>query len=405
MNPASLSRRDLRRFVKDLWADSRCIAHARTAVDVAAGHDAQSLDRAILSGYLRHFPRKHPDFEHLRAATQYVADRRDWAWKAHGQRWALWDADEAPVRLANAMLQGVGTKALREAGLEGDLAQGELVHQAVIAACMVSSKSKADEAQRFGESLIDMFDAHQIVGREGILAYGLLAPWQDKQPDKDYRKHIGGILIRRIGDPRIEINRWQALRGDLLEYYGLDLAPAVHSLKLWLTEAAFEAFFKIVSASTDRPDQWEQREAFWRGYLDGGSVRDAWFAFGKQAEGAAADLARAEDVQYGRIEGTGASPTQTALILSVGDLRIAEWSDNGATRFWDDQDNTAPGLYKSTYFGATLRAMNGGRDYTKGFAAIPHMSGWQRKFAAHIFRITGIRHPRWGEGVWTESFY
>lgn len=399
MNPVSLSRRDLRRFVKDLWADPRCIAHARAAVDVAAGHDAQSLDRAILSGYLRHFPRKHPDFEHLRAATQYVANRRDWVWKAHGQRWALWDADEAPVRLANAMLQGTGTKALREAGLEGDLAQGELVHQAVIAACMVSSKAKADDARRFGESLIDLFDAHQIVGREGILAYGLLAPWQDRQPDKDYRKHIGGILVRRIGDPRIEINRWQALRGDLLENYGLDLAPAVQSLKRWLTEAAFDLFFKIVGASTSKLAQWEKREAFWRGYLDSGHMPDAWFAFGKQAERTAANQAASDYVAFARIEGSGASPTQSAIIMSIGALRFAEWSDDGGVRIWRSDDPSAPQMYLPSYFGTTLRTMNSRRGFEEGFDVISHGSGWQYKVARHIFKFTGIRHPQWGAGL------
>ena len=43
--------------------------------------------------------------------------------------------------------------------------------------------------------------------------------------------------------------------------------------------------------------------------------------------------------------------------------------------------------------------MNGGRGYEDVFAQIPHMSSWQFRFAGHIYRRTGIRHPKFGEGA------
>lgn len=402
---ATLSRRDLRRFVKDLWSDPRCAAYGVRAVDAAVAQEAQSLDRAVLTGYLRHFPQDHPGFEHLRAAAQFTAMRRDWAWRERGERWCLWDANEAPVRLAQSMLGGEGAQALHEAGLEGDLAQGRLVRQSIVVACLAAANARGVDAQRFGTALIALFDDQAIVGEEAILAHALLAPWQDTTPDEDYRRKLGGLLVKRIGDPRIESMRWSALHDELLRKFGLDLTRSTTTLRRWLTEAAFKAFFRIIAATTDRPDQWEERQQFWLGYLDTGHVKEAWFAFGRQAEQAAAKLAQAENVQFGKIAGSGAKTTSSALIMSIGDLRIAEWSDDGATRFWDDKDLKAPLLYAETYFDATLRVMNGGRGFEKRFKYISHLTSWQRRFAGYVHRMTGIRHPQWGEGFHDGSLF
>lgn len=398
-DPRNLSRRDLRRLVKDMWSDPRCNAIARPTLLAAVEQDAQSLDRAVVAGYLRHFPTDHPDFETLNSAARFTAERRDWVWRDRGRTWNLWDFKSAPSRLAEAMLKAKGDTVLGDAGLEGDLAQGELVRRSVVAACLVAADARDKEAEAFGSSLIELFESHEITGQQAILAYGLLAPWQETAPSKKYQQKMSRILVDKIGDPRINASVWDALGEELKKQHGLDLKPVTTTLKRWLTEATFRAFFKIVRMTTDRQDQWDQREAFWTGYLEAGHVTEAWFAFGKEAERKAASLARDEDVHYSRIEGQGATPTQTALIMTIGQTRIAEWSDNGATRFWDVKDPTAPPLYQSRYYGTNLRAMNGGRGFDKAFVQIPHMTSWQRKFAGHVFKVSGLLHPQWGEGM------
>ena len=105
MIPAELQRRDLRRLVKELWDDPRCDHLAVATVDAAVAANAQSLDRSVLTAYLRHFPREHPAFEHLRSAARFTASRRPWDWRARGETWQLWDHDEAPKRLARSLLE------------------------------------------------------------------------------------------------------------------------------------------------------------------------------------------------------------------------------------------------------------------------------------------------------------
>jgi hypothetical protein len=396
MDPSRLHRRDLRRLVKDLWDDSRCQSVAVATVDAAVAVDAQSLDRSVITAYLRHFPRDHSSFEHLRAAARFVADRRVWDWRGRGETWQLWDAEAAPKRLAGSMLKDEGgAKALREAGLDGDLAQGRLVAEAITSACLQAGSLSGEKAEQSGRKLINLFRELGITGKDSILAWALLAPWQDKSPSKEYKTFISGWLVERVGDPRLASSRWAAQADALKRKFGLDLTPMVSVLRRWLTEATFRAFFAIVRRTTDREDQWDAREKFWLGYLNAGAVSDAWFAFGREAERQAASLARQENVKFARVKG-GADPSHSALLMTIGDLRIAEWSHNGACRFWplngDGSTGTrrrAPELYKNEYDGTLLRTTVG----PPGFVYRPHMSGWEWTFARIIFRLTGIRHP------------
>ena len=406
LNPHTLQRRDLRRLVRELWTDPRCDPVANAALDAAVAVNAQSLDRAVITAYLRHFPHDHASFEPLRAAAAFSAERRDWPWRERGLRWQLWDKDAAPARLAAALLSPEGgASALRDAGLEGDLVQGKLVEQVVVTACLEAAKAAEGGAEAVGTALIAVFDDLQIAGYGGLFAYALLAPWADANPTKEYQRKIGRILTDRIGDPRVHQAPWAALAAECRDRHRINLEPLAAQLRRWLTEATFRAFFKIVRATTDREDQWNERETFWLGYLDTGVVQDAWFAFGRQAEARAATLAHDEDVLYSRIEGGGADPTHSAMIMSIGDLRIAEWSHNGGCRFWDNLDPRAPVLYRKQYFGLALRAMNGGRGYESRFANISHMSNWQYRFAGHIFSLAGVPHPKFGEGLRIREWY
>ena len=330
MNVQSLRRRDLRRLVKDMWSDPRCDGIVAPALEVAVTADAQSLDRAVIAGYLRHFPHEHPHFGRLRSAAEFTANRRDWAWRARGERWRLWESREVVDRLAGAITADRGIEAIRDAGLEGDLAQGALVRQAVERACHVAARGDGAAGEAAAKSLIAFFDKAEPVGMNGLLAYALLAPSANAAPGKDHKQAVSRCLVNRIGDPRIAQQRWIAIVDELRTRFAIDIEPLVAMLRRWLTDETFRAFFRIVRATTDRQDQWDEREAFWLGYLESDAVSEAWFAFGHNAERQAAALARDEDVQYARITGGGADPTHSSLIMTLGDLRIAEWSHNGA---------------------------------------------------------------------------
>jgi len=397
-DPRNLPRRDLRRLVSELWNDERCDHVAPAVLDAAINANAKSLDRAVLSAYLRHFPLEHPAFERLRAASALGAGRWEWPWKARGERWRLWHRDDGPTGVATALLAGDDARAiLRDLGLDGDLAEGEFVAQALETACEQVAATKADAAIASGQRLIALFEQLGVTSTDAWLAWALLTPWRDRSPPDAYRERLTKLLVARVGDPRIKSRPWSALAAEMPS---TDASQLVAMVRRWLVHRDFRAFFSIVGAVTNDPRQWAARQEFWLGYLDSEVVDDACFAFGRQAD-ALAEMSKSGDaaLEYAEITGGGADPTHSALIISIGDVRIAEWSHNGSCRFWDRRDQKAPELHKPQYFGMQLRAMNGGRGFDSRFAAIPHASGWQANFAGFIYAMTGIRHPRWGEGV------
>lgn len=384
MNPAEMRLRDLRRLVRDMWDDPRCDGVASAVLDAAIGVDAKSCDRAVIAGYLDHFPTNHPAFERLTRASELAANRRDWPWRERGLRWRLWDREAGPARLANALLESDDPAALlREAGLDGDLAEGEFVAEALEDACEQAGAATGDRAIALGERLIALFGQLSVRDVDVALVDGLLRPWSSASPPDSHKRKLGTFLTSRLGDPRMEKARWSIVADQSL----------IMILRRWLTEAAVRAFFSIVGRTAERKDQWAAREAFWLGYLDAGAVNDGWFAFGRRAEQLAGTLAKEESLQYGRVTG-GADPSHSALIMSIGDVRIAEWSHNGSCRFWPSSQKRAPIPYRREYDGNALRMMTGG----SGFDRIPHTSGWQPKFARKIYAATGVTHPVYGRG-------
>lgn len=395
MIPTQLRTRDLRRLVRQMWNDPRCDPIVPAVLDAAIAADAKSCDRAIITGYLDHFPTDHPDFERLTHASALAARRRDWPWRERGERWRLWNGDEGPARLASALLESDDPAAtLREVGLDGDLAEGEFVAEALNDACEKAATARGAHAVRLGEQLIALFGKLSARELDGALIDGLLRPWVHTQPEDAHKRRLGGFLTARYGDPRIERTRWAALAQELAERgTGYDPEALIDTLRRWLTEAAVRAFFSIVGRTAERKDQWAAREKFWLGYLDSGAVRDGWFAFGRQAERLAGGLAKDEALQYGRVIG-GADPSHSSLILSIGDLRIAEWSHNGKCRFWPAAQRSAPVPYRREYDGLLLRTTHG----PAGFDHFSHVGPWQAKFARKIHCTTGVEHPFYGRG-------
>lgn len=403
-NPARLRRRDLRRLVSELWNDPRCDAIAPAVIDATLAADAKSLDRALLTTYLRAFPTEHPAFSQLSTASAVGADRHDWPWRERGERWALWDRHKGPSRLAGALLSQPDARAvLSEAGLDGELELGEFVADALEAACEQAADQSGMAAVAAGERLIAVFEQITIGGTEAMLAWALLAPWLDQAPPDAYRDRLTKLLVTRIGDPRLQAAKWDAIASEMRDPEAPRLIAMV---RRWLTRRTVRQFFSVVGATTSDPRQWAAREEFWLAYLDDGAIDEAWFALGRQADALADGAIKNDgDLLYGEITGGGADPSHSALILSIGDVRVAEWSHNGSCRFWDAGDRQAPKLYQKQYYGMALRAMNGGPRYEQRFSAIPHASGWQSKFAGFIHHFAHRLHPRWHSGRdWRGSY-
>ena len=398
LTPVSIRPKDIKRLLRDMWVEHGCEGAEGDLLDDGVERDRASIDRIIIESYLLRFPTPHAAFSTLRGASEKVARRRDWPWNARGDDFQLWDAQAGPKRLATELLAtNRPGEVLRRAGLDGDLATGAFVRQAVRAACAVAVTHKGAMAIESGERLIAL--AATIKGAEGIdalLALALLAPWVGSTPTAEHQQKVTTLLIGRIGDPRLAPARWLALAAEL-QVQDVDLAidAAFAVLRRWLVQATVREFFAIVAKTTDRRDQWKDRTAFWLGYLDAGYITDAWFAFGSQAEREARRFMKDEAMAFGRIEGQGAGANQSALLMTIGDVRVAEWSDNGSCRFWRASRPKAPPMYQSVYYGLVLRSM----DAERGYEPLPHMgSTWQNRFSKRIYDRTGLAHPSYGQG-------
>lgn len=213
----------------------------------------------------------------------------------------------------------------------------------------------------------------------------LLLPWQRSRiaPPPALQTRIKDFLVASLGDPRFRHSsaRWTTLSEE-----------ARTVLKHWLNIASVTQFFDIVDDTmADPPSKrmWKYRRAFWTAYLE--EVSDAWVVFGTSGAAMARDAARRSNdsslSQFGRFGSSGASGSQAVLILSIGNLRIAEWSHSGKCRMWTGNER-APAPYEKSYSVYALRNAPWEESHTGA-----EQGNWQRSFRNKIRAETGINRP------------
>src|SRR5207253_3012307 len=121
-------------------------------------------------------------------------------------------------------------------------------------------------------------------------------------------------------------------------------------------------------------------------YINKRMVGNAWVAFGSNGAHVARQIAKSTDDKLMRRFATlgGASSDQAVLLLSIGDLVIADWSHNGRLRIWRRGNESAPEFSLPSYLAPDLRA-----DSDFDTVHLPP-DGWQRKAETYIRRHTGI---------------
>lgn len=397
----SLPRFALNRVLRGAWVDPGFDALGLDAVARVTSEPRRSSDQAIIEGYLTYFPVDRPAILPLATAALEAAERHDWAWRRRGRRWSLFDADTGPKAIATAFVKAGADEVpalLLDTGLGAHLAASQYGQSIFAAACDATARLRGSDALIPQENLLGLFRRNGLAGQLDRLVQALLEPWSAAKPPTAHRKAISALLLDQIGDPRLQKQRWEHIVRALSDRIGGERAEkTVQVFKRWLTEVAMREFFRAIARTTDRPDQWEQRERFWLAYLDEGLVADAWPALGARARHQIDGLMRqgGERPEHGVIDGGPAS--SSSIILQIGDIRISEWSDNGACRFWSDADPKAPRLYDKRYDGTRLRTTTGRSDFEYE-SHVPASPGWEAKFAGIIHRRTAIPHPHFGRG-------
>ncbi len=395
-NLATLRLKDYQRLLHDIWLDTAHSKNAGIVLQECAARPYQSVQRTLILAYLRHYPMQHPQFKKL--AEECHSAAIDSPWHTRGEQWQLWRVS-GPTRVADALLgSDLNPKQmLADIGLDGNMADCGFVQAVLAKACHTAMKAKGEQAQQNGTRLRALFaNVAAAEHLEGELTYCLLKPWLNHNPPSDeYRRILSEFLVKRHGDPRLHQARWASVRRDVLNALpNAEVVEAFAVLRRWLVQASVYAFFKIVGQTVENKEHWRAREKFWTAYLEADLVQDAWFAFGPHALNRARSLPKEDSLAYGAVNVTGQQASHSVLILSIGRARIAEWSHDGACRFWMENDANAAKPYMKRYEGTQLRAMKGNH----GFNRMPHSGVWQPKFTKQIYGMTGISHPTYKRG-------
>jgi hypothetical protein len=399
---SELKRSELNRILRGAWISEEFDELGLRALQVAKKDPRSSSAKAASGGYSLHFPAERDAISslasHCHAMTKEVVPQ----FQKRAAQFSLFDPTRGPAEIGKAMLvdrKNSISSACQEAGLGNDPFATKLGEKAFEEACSMAASLKAEAALKAQSEILELFKEGEPISNQPGVACALLEPWVEGSPPADHRKRVSALLAKAIGDPRLHSSRWKFIESEMQKLSAEYMPSAiVDVLKRWLTEAAMRTFFQAIAKTTDQPGQWKTRSDFWLAYLDNGCVEDAWPALGPRAREQIASIAKEQEeaLEHGTIDGGPAG--SSALILKIGDLTIAEWSDNGKCRIWNSGSGKSPEFYKKRYRNYALRS----EAKHLGKASFIHdaSGNWRYRVAAHIYSETGVEHPVHGAGYW-----
>lgn len=217
----------------------------------------------------------------------------------------------------------------------------------------------------------------------------MLAPFQSETPKPNIQRFIMNCIVEKFKDPRIHI--WPVPFGRNGE---ARREVCVSTLKRWLSIEYLDLFIKIIeSTAVDR--QFKPRKMFWLKYFEKDKISDVTLILASDADKIArkmqAQMDKTDYMQWAKLN--LALGDQSVLLMKLGDLVIAEWSHNGAIRFWKTSDKHAPQFHLKEYVGSQLR--NGSLKIKVGNtlrnSIIHHENGDWMKWAANTIKyFTGV---------------
>jgi hypothetical protein len=339
--------------------------------------------KRLIHCYCMNFDPEHAGILRIAAFLResVISVRSQWEWPERHRQYMVFNPLHAPGQLARLTIQSVDPRGeLVKSGLGGQLLAGGLAVHAFLSA-MKDIQRKLENEPTLEDVERAIAWVHSDNGetyfsaQRSTLANAMLVPWTQKDPSEKVRQRIQNYLLDTLGDPRIDRGSWVGTQ-----------VSAREVLIRWLAHATLEQFLKVVDRVAP-PHQWDYRRAFWSAYIEKGVVANAWVAFGSSGAQVANQIAtRSADNlmrRFGRLTGGGAD--QAVLLLSIGDLVIADWSHNGRLRIWRRGNKQAPEFNSNAYLASDLRA-----DSDFETVHLPP-DGWQRKTEDHIRRHTDIR--------------
>ena len=155
-----------------------------------------------------------------------------------------------------------------------------------------------------------------------------------------------------------------------------------------------DLFIKIIER-TAVDHQFKPRKQFWLKYFEKDKISDVTLILASDADKIARQMRTEMDntqyMQWAKLN--LASNDQSVLLMRLGDLVIAEWSHNGAMRFWKSAEKNSPQFHLKEYFASQLRdnslKIRVGNAYRNSI--IHHENGeWMNAAANAIKHFTNI---------------
>lgn len=389
------SRKALKRVaagsLPDLVAKSNGTGLLKRFIDLIVSIGSSVLYKSLLLGYLRI---RHDDSalsDLIRQALVNGEQQLPQRWKDRIKKYGLLEKPSGK-KLASIALSSVDLNPLQvfeDAGLKkGILLGGGFAACAFNELCnIVANDHSSEKLNKFfailPENLSNKADERVQLAESSIqfVTLALLKPYLEKDPSDEVRRKIIKKLVNLYRDPRLNPMAWATADQDL-----------VSILLRWLTAESFEMLMEVLNSS-NQSAQWKTREKFWKGYIDKGFVKEAWVAFGPDAEIQASKLIRSGQLRsrgsFGVLEHSQIQGHHSVLFMKLGDLTISEWTHDGKVRFYRSRNNSKPELYKLRYDPEVLR-----RDSRADHFKV-HRGYWQWDVAEYIRDITGFRNPGW----------
>lgn len=348
---------------------------------------SSALYKALLLGYLRINHSNSTISALIRGALVRNLEAIPERWRVRIDKYGLLDTPPGK-RLAQFVMQSRNVSPFRvfeDAGLRrGILLGGGFAMCVFREICEDLSKQHTPERlscffQLIPESFADKADERVQIAESNLpfIAKALLYPYIEREPDDELRLQIIDTLVRLYKDPRLNATGWAEVDSDL-----------VSILLRWLTAESFEMLMEVLNSS-NQSMQWRSRERFWRRYIQKGYVKEAWVAFGPDAERQAAKLIRSGELRsrgsFGVLDRSQIQGHHSVLLMRIGDLTISEWTHDGKVRFYRSRNSAAPALYKLRYNPDVLR----GDTKTDHYKV--HLGDWQYDVAQYIREVTGLR--------------
>jgi hypothetical protein len=394
---STLTRRQVRQGTWCLWNENTRLADdtrlRAELFDQVALADRPGPFRSLALNFLEAFRPDEAGIVTASTLLESLATKWPGNWSRLHRDFRIFDIEEGPLALARAVASQ--DRSPEQILRDYDVSLMKANYTRVTTGALLEHLASGGEPNH--ERRIEKVQRYAL-GANGKPAFGdmvrqiaeaILLPFNGIKPAKALLDRVLNLLTKALGDPRLEGARWR------------QVPDALTSLvKGWLAEQSLRQFLDVVGDTTDRPDQWRYRRAFWEGLHDLGLISEAWVAFGSRGERRVRERF-GRDVRFGTVEKLTSQdktvdPGHAVLFLRIGDSLVTDWSHMGRCNIWSDAEAPdAPALYKDRYASNSVLIPGTGHTIEADRMAITHSSpeyySWQRMAAERLHELTGRR--------------